>query len=72
MTSPCDKCHGSGRIDCEKCQGRSIIEEEYYDSHYEEYLVRNIACPSCNGKGKLECWKCAGTGSYTWFEENDY
>ncbi len=53
-TGPCAECDGTGRIECDVCEGEGEYNSE--------------VCTSCNGEGDMECPYCGGTGEATYKE----
>jgi len=53
-TSVCAECDGSGRMECNHCEGDGEIN--------------STTCPKCNGDGGIECNECSGTGFVTYYK----
>lgn len=58
----CDRCGGSGEIDCPKCNGlfastpgKFLIVLSEDGVHYED-------CAHCDGTGYISCPTCGGSG----------
>jgi len=52
----CSECGGSGRIECENCDGEGTRECYTCDGN------GRVECDDCNGEGKEECNICDGDG----------
>jgi hypothetical protein len=56
----CDRCRGTGEIDCPSCEGRGgVVGPDYY--MYAGTIGRRFGlkhCRTCLGRGKLSCGIC--------------
>jgi len=64
MEVECDKCYGSGMVDCPTCDGRYSVARLLDDVAGLEHEV----CPNCDNEFEVTCNKCGGTGT---IEEDD-
>ncbi|XMB85483.1 hypothetical protein RJG79_08635 [Mycoplasmatota bacterium WC44] len=55
-TGPCADCDGSGRVECNVCEGEGEFNSEI--------------CTTCNGDGGMECPDCNGSGEATYYKGN--
>jgi len=51
-TDPCADCDGTGRTECNECEGEGEVDGEI--------------CSVCNGEGDMECPDCDGLGEATY------
>lgn len=52
----CDRCDGSGRVDCYDCDGDGRQECSNCDGD------RDVDCEECDGLSTIKCKECNGTG----------
>jgi RecJ-like exonuclease len=66
MDRECPKCGGSGKQDCEKCEGTGTVSVMDVETILDLDSVSNsreIVCPRCHGSGHQPCSRCDGTGT---------
>jgi DnaJ-class molecular chaperone len=66
----CQKCNGSGIIECRNCNGKGYCEQvsDYQLSNNSsdiQLMSSYNTCPQCTGKGSATCDRCDGTGEFT-------
>ncbi len=54
LGAKCDRCGGSGRMQCAACRGSGKKPAR---------AGRKRECPTCAGKGWIQCAKCSGLGT---------
>jgi DnaJ-class molecular chaperone len=63
----CNSCYGWGKLQCWKCEGKSVFSVDCEDCHRARFRVDNkgvpITCKTCAGHGSLDgvCETCNGS-----------
>ena len=60
LRTPCHKCHGDGKVDCSRCDGKG--GKYIYDNSTRSTGRTWQYCSKCGGDGKVECTTCGGDG----------
>ena len=60
LRTSCHKCHGDGKVDCSRCDGKG--GKYIYDNSTRSTGRTWEYCSKCGGDGKVECTNCGGDG----------
>lgn len=52
----CPKCNGDETIECPKCEGIGLLNDENL------IAIDDTDCTRCKGSGEVNCPKCKGSG----------